>query len=82
MISFENMKITRVDKSDTYWDNKKKKHLKLKTPKITKKVVYEGEPHCIGDIYKALDFTMTDQGEGYYNDTMTFNLEVTAREIW
>jgi hypothetical protein len=38
MITYDNVKICSVTVNDTYYDQKKKKHIKYAKPKVTKKL--------------------------------------------
>ena len=55
MITYENLKIVRVDKEDGYYDHKKQKHIPYKKPKITTKVL-DTHKTCydLGDLYSIL----------------------------
>jgi hypothetical protein len=41
MIHYKNVKIYSVDVDETYYDKKKKKHIKYAKPKVTKKLLFE-----------------------------------------
>ena len=41
MYTMKNIKITKIETEEGYWSDKKNKHIKYKTPKITNTVVYE-----------------------------------------
>tara|TARA_B100001093_G_scaffold83242_1_gene74733 strand:+ start:2080 stop:2316 length:237 start_codon:yes stop_codon:yes gene_type:complete len=55
MITYENLKIVRVDKENGYYDNKKQKHIPYKKPKIETKVL-ETYKTCydLGELYSIL----------------------------
>jgi hypothetical protein len=57
MLAYKDIKIVAVTTDDEYYDDKKQKTIKYKTPKITKKTVYE-DKHCydLGVLYEILKF--------------------------
>ena len=54
MITYDNVRISSVRVDDSYYDNKKKKHIKYATPKITKKVLFEDDCYDLGELYMQI----------------------------
>ncbi len=65
MLAYKDIKIVAVRKDDDYYDHKKEKTIKYKTPKITTKTVYESK-HCyeLGELYEILKFA-SEKHNGY-----------------
>ena len=65
MLVYKDVKIVAVTTDNDYYDHKKEKTIKYKTPKITKKTVYEDE-HCydLGELYEILKFN-SQKHSGY-----------------
>jgi hypothetical protein len=76
MLIYKNVKIVAVTKEDDYYDHKQEKTIKYKSPKITKKTVYDEEYcHDLGDLYEILKFN-SEKHNGYRtNCEVTFELE-------
>jgi hypothetical protein len=55
MISYNDVKISSVKVDETYYDEKKKKHIKYAKPKVTKKLLFE-ENYIfdVGDLYTQI----------------------------
>tara|TARA_R100001443_G_scaffold20302_1_gene32203 strand:+ start:320 stop:550 length:231 start_codon:yes stop_codon:yes gene_type:complete len=73
MLTYDNIKIisTRID--DDYYDEKKRKHIKYKHPKITKKTLFDGNVFDLGELYTAMKFA-TDQ-DNYNEISVNFNIK-------
>ena len=54
MITYDNVKIHSVRSDDTYYDRKKKKHIKYAKPKVTKKLLFDDHVWDIGELYVQL----------------------------
>ena len=54
MITYDDVKIYSVTVNDTYYDQKKKKHIKYAKPKVTKKLLFEDHVWDIGELYVQL----------------------------
>lgn len=54
MISYDDVKIYSVIKRESYYDNKKKKHIKYAKPKITKKLLFKDSCYDLGDLYMQI----------------------------
>ena len=65
MLAYKDIKIVAVTTDDNYYDDKKNKTIKYKTPKITNKTVYE-DKHCydLGVLYEILKFN-SEKHNGY-----------------
>ena len=48
------MKISSVRVDDSYYDHKKKKHIKYAATKITKKVLFEDNCFDLGELYMQI----------------------------
>ena len=51
MITYDNVRISSVRVDDSYYDHKKKKHIKYTTPKITKKLLFDDNCYDLGELY-------------------------------
>ena len=73
MLTYDNIKIisTRID--DDYYDEKKRKHIKYKHPKITKKTLFDGNVFDLGELYTAMK-SATDQ-DNYNEISVNFNIK-------
>ena len=73
MLTYDNIKIisTRID--DDYFDEKKRKRIKYKHPKITKKTLFDGNVFDLGELYTAMKFA-TDQ-DNYNEISVNFNIK-------
>ena len=69
-IYYDNIKITYVKTESTYYDDKTKKHIKYKTPKITRKVLFEDSCFDIGELYL---FIKNCHDRGYEDLQVSFN---------
>ena len=54
MITYDDVKIYSVNVDDTYYDQKKKKHIKYAKPKITKKLLFEDNCYDLGELYTQI----------------------------
>ncbi len=54
MITYDDVKICSVTVNDTYYDQKKKKHIKYAKPKVTKKLLFQDHVWDIGELYVQL----------------------------
>ena len=54
MITYDNVKISSVRVDDSYYDNKKKKHIKYAAPKITKKLLFDDSCYDLGELYMQI----------------------------
>ena len=50
----------------------KKKHIKYKTPKITKKTLFENNVYDIGELYTAIKFSLDQE----YNVSVSFDVKL------
>jgi hypothetical protein len=73
MISFDKVKITQVTTTETYYNPKTKKHIKYKTPKITKKVLFEDYCFDIGELYVQIK---NCHDRGYENIQVSFSTNI------
>jgi len=73
MLTYDNVKIisTRID--DDYWDEKKRKQIKYKHPKITKKILFDSNVFDLGELYTAMKFA-TDT-DNYNQISVTMNIK-------
>ena len=69
---FNDVKITYVRKEETYYDDKTKKHIKYKTPKVTKKVLFEDSCFDIGELYVQIK---NCHDRGYHDIQVSFNTQ-------
>jgi hypothetical protein len=60
----DNLAITRITTSVHYWDQKRKKRVKYKKPKVVRQEVYRGEP-----------YDLTGGGHGKVQLEIKFNVE-------
>ena len=72
MISYNNVKIISTETKEGYWDENKKKHIKYKTPKITKKTLFENNVYDIGELYTAIKFSLDQE----YNVSVSFDVKL------
>ena len=64
--SYTNFTVTRIVTEYTQWDNKKKKHVKLAKPKVTKEEVFASTNlFDIADFVRACDM-VSDREGGWY----------------
>ena len=56
MISYDNVKIMVIDTREGEYNYKKKKYIKFKTPKLTKKTVFDDNCYDLGDLFTAIKF--------------------------
>ena len=54
MITYDNVRISSVRVDDSYYDKKKKKHIKYATPKVTKKLLFNDNCYDLGDLYMQI----------------------------
>ena len=54
MITYDNVRISSVRVDDSYYDYKKKKHIKYATPKITKKLLFDDNCYDLGELYMQI----------------------------
>jgi len=71
MITYDNIKIHSVRSDDTYYDRKKKKHIKYAKPKITKKLLFEDNLYDLGELYRQI--RNAHDREPYYKIEVSFN---------
>jgi hypothetical protein len=65
MLAYKNIKLIAVTTESEYYDEKKNKHIKYKTPKVTKKTIFEdGYCHDLGELYEIIKFN-TEKHFGY-----------------
>ena len=70
MITYDNIKIHSVRSDDTYYDRKKKKHIKYAKPKITKKLLYEDSCYDLGELY--MQIKNCHERDPYYKIEVSF----------
>ena len=75
MITYDNVKITSTRTDDDYWDEKKRKHIKYKHPKITKKTLFDGNIFDLGELYTAMKFATEQDSIGEISVTMSIKQE-------
>ena len=51
---FSKVKITSVKTDVNYYDNKKKKWIKYKNPKVTKKIMFVDDIWELGELYREM----------------------------
>jgi len=73
MLTYDNIKIISTRTDDDYYDEKKRKHIKYKHPKITKKTLFDGNVFDLGELYTAMKFA-TDQ-DNYNEISVNFNIK-------
>ena len=56
MMYYEQIKISSINIDEGKYNDKKKKYIKYKTPKITKKVLFEDDLYDIGELYNAIKY--------------------------
>ena len=71
MISYDDVKIYSVIKRESYYDNKKKKHIKYAKPKITKKLLFEDNCYDLGELY--MQIKNCHERDPYGHIEVTFN---------
>ena len=76
-IHFEDVVLTKVDKTTSRYDHKKKKHIDLKNP-----IIKKGKSIDIGDCYDLFEFVIkldyhSDMID-YYDDYIEVNLKLKA----
>ena len=54
MITYDKVRISSVRTDDTYYDSKKKKHIKYAKPKVTKKLLFEDTLFDLGELYRQI----------------------------
>jgi hypothetical protein len=54
MITYDKVKIYSVRTEDSYYDVKKKKHIKYAKPKVTKKLLFDDNCYDLGEFYMQL----------------------------
>lgn len=54
MLYYNNVKIYSVNVDETYYDQKKKKHIKYAKPKVTKKLLFEDDLYDLGELYTQI----------------------------
>ena len=68
MLNYKNVVITSTKTQYAYYDEKKKKSIDYKKPKITTKILHEEEYCCdLGELYETIKFH-TDKQSMYGND--------------
>tara|TARA_S200002703_G_scaffold110605_1_gene96245 strand:- start:238 stop:489 length:252 start_codon:yes stop_codon:yes gene_type:complete len=77
MLNIGDIKITKVKTEKDYYDEKKKKRLKYKQPKITKRIVFEGHCYDIGEFYETLKFNIEKHLTGWGQET-DLNVEIKS----
>jgi hypothetical protein len=75
MITYDNVKISSTRTDDDYWDEKKRKHIKYKHPKITKKTLFDGNVFDLGELYTAMKFATEQDSIGEISVTMSIKQE-------
>ena len=76
MITFDNVKITKTKVRDGEYSDKKKKWVKHKSPKVTKKVIYDENCYDLGELYSAVKFACEQSVyDGELSVTMTVKNE-------
>jgi hypothetical protein len=76
----DNLAITRITTSVHYWDQKRKKRVKYKKPKVVRQEVYRGEPYDLTDTLREILFAVDRQydtggGHGKVQLEIKFNVE-------
>ena len=64
MLNFDNVKIILVSEETRTYNEKKKKLVELKKPKISRKVLYEGNFYDLGEFYESVKF-FTEKNTNY-----------------
>jgi|DEB0MinimDraft_10_1074344.scaffolds.fasta_scaffold419700_1 hypothetical protein len=64
MLTFDNAKIILVSEETRTYNKKTKKFVDLKKPKISRKVLYEGNFFDLGEFYENVKF-FTEKNSGY-----------------
>ena len=76
MITYKDLKIVAVTKEDNYYDRKKEKTIKYKSPKITKKTVYDEKwCHDLGELYEIIKFNCEKHNSYNTNCEVNFKIE-------
>lgn len=76
MLIYKNVKIVAVTKEDDYYDHKQEKTIKYKSPKITKKTVYDEEYcHDLGELYEVLKFNCEKHNDHNTSCEVNFKIE-------
>ena len=71
MITYNKIRISSVRSDDTYYDRKKKKHIKYAKPKITKKLLFEDDLYDLGELYRQI--RNAHDRDPYHKIEVTFN---------
>ena len=71
MLTFDNLKIISTEIDEGKYDHKKGKHIKYKSPKITKKTLFDGDVYGLGELYDVMKVAC-QQGRG----TITMSVEL------
>jgi hypothetical protein len=71
MITYDKVKIHSVRTDHTYYDSKKKKHIKYDKPKVTKKLLFEDNCYDLGELY--VQIKNCHERDPYHNIEVTFN---------
>lgn len=78
--SFTNFTVTKIVTEYTQWDNKKKKHIKLAKPKVTKEEVFAPRNlFDLADFVRACD--MVSDGEGGWHTCAKDNLPTRVLKV-
>jgi len=64
MLTFNNAKIILVSEETRTYNKKTKKFVDLKKPKISRKVLYEGNFYDLGELYESVKF-FTEKNTNY-----------------
>jgi len=56
MLTFRNAKIIQVSEETRTYNKKKEKFINLNKPKISRKVLYEGDFYDLGELYESVKF--------------------------
>tara|TARA_R110000782_G_C14468242_1_gene374336 strand:+ start:211 stop:441 length:231 start_codon:yes stop_codon:yes gene_type:complete len=76
MMQYNNVKISSVEVKDGQYNEKKKKYVKYKEPKIIKKVVQEDNFFDLGELYNAVNFHVNN------DPYRKFEVKFTAYKEW
>jgi acyl-CoA synthetase (NDP forming) len=74
MLTFDNLKIISTEIDEGRYDHKKGKHIKYKSPKITKKTLFDGDVYGLGELYDVMKVAC-QQGRGTVTMTVKLNDE-------
>ena len=74
MLTFDNLKIISTETDTGRYDHDKGKHIKYKTPKITKKTLFDGDVNGLGELYDVMKVAC-QQGRGTVTMTVELNDE-------